>query len=101
MLEEIAERVARLEENEITVFKRLDEHRDQIKDITRLTIAVEKIASKTENISAKVNAIDDRLNAIERRPAKKWEKAKETIWTAILTGVLGAILGAVLALLFK
>lgn len=101
MLGDITERVARLEENETTIFKRLDEHRDRIEDITRLTIAVEKIASKTENISEKVNAIDDRLNAIERQPAKKWEKAKEKIWTTILTGVLGAIIGAVLALVFK
>jgi len=95
------ERLATLEANEKTIFKKLDEQGAQIKDLTRLTVAVEKIAVKTDSISEKVSGIDERMTAVESGPAKKWEKAKETIWVAIATGVVGAFLGALFALLFK
>lgn len=94
-------RLATLEANEKTIFKKLDEQGSQIKDLTRLTVAVEKIAVKTDSISEKVDGIDERMTAVESGPAKKWEKAKETIWIAVVTGVVGAVLGALIALLFK
>lgn len=94
-------RLATLEANQRTIFKKLDEHDTQIKDLTRLTVAVEKIADKTDSISDKVDGIDTRITAVESAPGKKWEKVKETILVSIVTGVIGTILGALLALIIK
>ena len=101
MLQTPEERLASLEANEKTIFKKLDMQGEQLKDLTRLTTAVEKIAIKTDSISEKVNGIDTRITAVEKAPGKKWEKIKETIWVSILTGIIGALLGALVTTLFK
>lgn len=94
-------RLATLEANERAIFRKLDEQGERINDLTRFTVAVEKIAVKTDSISEKVEGIDERIAAVESGGAKKWEKAKETIWITILTGALSAVLGALIALIIK
>ncbi len=94
-------RLARLEENEKTLFHQLDDQRAELKNLTRLTVAVEKIAVKTDQIGEKVSGIETRLDSVEKAPAKKWEKVKETVLTSILTGVIGVFIGAILALIIK
>lgn len=94
-------RLARLEENEKTLFHRIDEQREELKNLTRLTVAVEKIAVKTDQIGEKVSGIETRLDSVEKAPGRKWEKVKETVLTSIVTGVIGILIGALLALVIK
>ena len=94
-------RLSALEANEKTIFKRLDKQDGRIDKLERLLSSVEKIAAATEANTKTLEKIDKRLTEIEQKPAKKWEKATETIWVAILTGLVGAFLGALLSMLFK
>lgn len=95
------ERIAILETNDKNIFHQLTKHEEAISNISRLTIAIEKIAEKTNNISDKVDQIDDRLNQVERQPAKRYEKAREIILTAIFSIIGGIAVGIITALLLK
>ena len=95
------ERLATLEANEKTIFKKLDEQGGQIKDLTRLTVAVEKIATKTDAMSDKLDTIDSRITAVEAAPAEKWKKTTEAIVKAVITALVGGVIGAFLAIILK
>ena len=56
--ENINERISTLEANERNIFHQLDEIKNDVRDIRRLTAAVEKVALQTENTSKKVYSID-------------------------------------------
>ena len=51
----IDERLSTLEANDKTLFHQIDELKEDIRDIRRLTVAVEKIAGKVDNIDLKVD----------------------------------------------
>ena len=79
--------------------KRLDTLEGEIKDIRRLTVAVEKIADKTENIEEKVDGLsvkldvqDKRVTDIECKPAKRWDGAVDTIIKVIIGGIISFFL---------
>lgn len=100
-METVEIKIAKLEEQNVTIFKKLNAIDDDIKDITRLTIAIEKIATETKSISAKVDSIDDRLDNVENAPADEFKHYKRLIIGNVLTGVVGAVIGAILALILK
>lgn len=95
------ERIAVLEANNRNIFHQLDEHKQAIDNIQRLTIAVERLVDKTNNIGDKVDQIDDRLNQVEKQPIKKWEKIRELVIAAILSAIGGVIVGVISTLLLK
>ena len=101
MEEKIAERIATLEANNANIFHQLDEIKTDVKDIRRLTVAVEKIAVQTESTAHKVDNIDIRLDNVEQRPAADFTHYKRVIIGSICTGVIGVIIGAVFALIIK
>lgn len=100
-MDNTAERLAALEANEHTIFHQLNEIKDEVKDIRRLTIAVEKIAVQTETTAKKVDSIDTRLDSVENRPSADYSHYKRVIIGAVITGVIGIIVGAVMALIIK
>ena len=95
------ERIAVLEANDKNIFRQLDEHKIAIDNIQRLVVSVEKIADKTNSISDKVNQIDNRLQEVENKPAKRFEKTREIILTAILSGVFGLLVGVFTSLILR
>ena len=97
----IDERLSTLEANDKTLFHQVDELKEDIRDIRRLTVAVEKIASKVDNIDYKVNGIDERLQTVEHVPATNWNKFKQAIISSIVSVVVGGLLGALIALVIK
>jgi tetrahydromethanopterin S-methyltransferase subunit F len=101
MEEKIAERIATLEANNANIFHQLDDIKTDVKDIRRLTVAVEKIAVQTESTARKVDNIDIRLDNVEQRPAADFAHYKRVIIGSICTGVIGIIIGAVFALIIK
>lgn len=98
---EIEVKVATLEANQKTIFHNMDEMKEEIRDIRRLTVAVEKIATKTDDIAEKVHGIDARLDTVERAPGKAFTHYKQVIAGSVITGVIGIIIGALFALIIK
>ena len=98
---ELHERVARLEADEKTIFHQLTEIKDEVKDIRRLTAAVEKIAVKTESIDGKVDDMGARISAVEKEPAQNFLHYKRLAFGGIITAVISTVCAAVLALIMK
>ena len=98
---ELHERVARLEADEKTIFHQLTEIKDEVKDIRRLTAAVEKIAIKTESIDEKVDDMGMRISAVENEPAQNFLHYKRLAFGGIITAAISAVCAAVLALIMK
>ena len=63
----IDERISTLEADDKTLFHQIDELKEEVKDIRRLTIAIEKIAGKVDNIGLKVDNVDNKVNGIDER----------------------------------
>lgn len=104
----IDERLSTLEANDKALFHQVDELKEDVRDIRRLTIAIEKIAGKVDNIDlkvdnvdSKVNGIDERLQTVEHVPAANWTKFKQAIISSIVSVVVGGLLGALIALVIK
>ena len=98
---DFSERLAILEAEDKNIFHQHDEIKSEVKDIRRLTAAVEKMAEQMKNTSCKVDAIDRRLNCVEKAPAEDFKHYKQIIINCIITGILGAVIGAVLAMIIK
>ncbi|MEE1279462.1 MAG: hypothetical protein UHH95_01355 [Oscillospiraceae bacterium] len=98
---EIHERLARLEADEKNIFHQLSEIKDEVKDIRRLTAAVEKIAVKTESIDSKVDDMGSRISAVENEPAQSYNHYKKLVAGSTLTAIVSAICAAILALIMK
>ncbi len=98
---EIHERVARLEADEKNIFHQLSEIKDEVKDIRRLTNAVEKIAVKTESIDIKVDEMGSRISAVEQEPAQNFRHYKKLMAGSVITALTSAITAAILALIMR
>ena len=98
---ELYERVAKLEADEKNIFHQLTEIKDEVKDIRRLTNAVEKIAVKTESIDSKVDDMGARISAVEREPADSFKHYKRLIVGAVISAALSTIVVAILALVMR
>ena len=101
MEEHVMERLAICEANDSNIFHQLTEIKSEVKDIRRLTTAVEKIAVQTKNTAEKIDTIDRRLDTVERTPAKNALHYKRLFFDCLLTGAVGALLGWIAALIFK
>ncbi len=97
MEEHITERLAICEANDSNIFHQLNEIKSEVKDIRRLTSAVEKIAVQTKNSADKINSIDKRLDSVEKLPSDDLRYYRRFI----ITTLIGAVLGVAAAILFK
>ena len=98
---DLNERVASLEAQEKNVFHQLDEIKEDVKDIRRLTVAVEKIAEQTNTTAEQVHGINSRLDTLEHAPVADARHYKRIVISSIITGIVGVLLGAVLSLILK
>ena len=101
MEEHITERLAICEANDSNIFHQLTEIKTEVKDIRRLTTAVEKIAVQTKNTAEKIDGIDRRLDTVERMPTENMRHYKRVLFDCLLTGAVGAFLGWLAALFFR
>lgn len=95
------ERVSYLEAQDKNIFHQLDEIKEDVRDIKRLTVSVERIALQTKSTSEQVVGINERLYNLEQAPAEEAKYYKRVIINCIVTGVISLILGAVLSLIIK
>ncbi len=99
--EKQAERLAKLEADGKNIFHQLDEIKNEVRDIRRLTSAVEKIAVKTDDTAQRVADISERLECVEQTPAEDFKYYKRSLLSSLATGIIGLILGAVFSLIIK
>ncbi|MBQ7726604.1 MAG: hypothetical protein IJT66_05605 [Clostridia bacterium] len=97
MEEHFSERLAICEANDSNIFHQLTEIKSEVKDIRRLTSAVEKIAVQTKNTAEKVAGINKRLDILEKVPTDDFHYYRRFLFT----GMIGAVLGALSAFLWK
>ncbi|MBQ7481327.1 MAG: hypothetical protein IJT80_05560 [Lachnospiraceae bacterium] len=66
-----------------------------VKEISQLTVSVEKIAISLENMVNEQKAQGERLTKIEQRPVDRWDTLVKCLITGIVTIILGFALGKV------
>ena len=97
----LAERIATAEADIHNIFHQLDSIKQEMKDIHRLAISVELIATKTQTIESKVDDIGNRLTEVESEPAKSFSHYKQVLIGAAITGGISLILAAFFGLILK
>ena len=99
--ENTVERLKELEVKYENMDRSINEVKNDVSDLKRLTTAVEVIALKTTAVNDKVDKIDIRLDKIEAEPGDDFRQLKRTIISCACTTAIGALIGAVLALVIK
>lgn len=79
--------VDRINERDNRQDERLRELEATVKEIGRLTVAVEKMAVNMGTMATELSRQGERLEQVEKQPAKRWE--------TVVTGILAAIVGAI------
>ena len=98
-MENILQRIAALEEAKKNMQHELTKVEEDVKDIHRLTTAIEKVAVRVEDTNHKVDDIGHRLEVIEHAPAEDMRHLRRTIVGCVVTGILGAVIGALIQML--
>lgn len=71
--------------------KRIDKLEETVKEIQRLTIAVERMAVSMEAMTKEIASQGQRLDAIEKEPADKWKNAVWIVVSALIAAAVGAL----------
>ena len=71
--------------------KRLSSLEETVKEIQRLTIAVERMAVSMEAMTKEIASQGQRLDAIEKEPADKWKNAVWIAVSALIAAAVGAL----------
>lgn len=76
---------------------RLNDLEATVKEISRLTVSVEKLAVSMSTMADELKRQGERLTAIEDKPAKRWD----AIVSGIISGVIGILIGLMSAGIIK
>ena len=71
--------------------QRIDKLEETVKEIQRLTIAVERMAVSMEAMTKEIASQGQRLDAIEKEPADKWKNAVWIVVSALIAAAIGAV----------
>lgn len=71
--------------------KRIDKLEETVKEIQRLTVAVERMAVSMEAMTKEIASQGQRLDAIEKEPADKWKNAVWIVVSALIAAAVGAL----------
>lgn len=71
--------------------QRIDKLEETVKEIQRLTIAVERMAVSMEAMTKEIASQGQRLDAIEKEPADKWKNAVWIVLSALIAAAVGAL----------
>ena len=71
--------------------QRIDKLEETVKEIQRLTIAVERMAVSMEAMTKEIASQGQRLDAIEKEPANKWKNAVWVVVSALIAAAVGAL----------
>ncbi len=87
----------RIEEENDRQNHRLNDLEATVKEISRLTVSVEKLAVSMSTMADELKRQGERLTAIEEKPAKRWD----AVVSGIISGVIGILIGLVSAGIIK
>lgn len=87
----------RIEEENDRQNHRLNDLEATVKEISRLTVSVEKLAVSMSTMADELKRQGERLTAIEEKPAKRWD----TVISGIISGVIGILIGLMSAGIIK
>lgn len=71
--------------------QRIDKLEETVKEIQRLTIAVERMAVSMEAMTKEIASQGQRLDTIEKEPADKWKNAVWIVVSALIAAAVGAL----------
>ena len=91
---DFTERLSALETNEKNLFHRIDDLKEDVKEIHHISILCETISAKIEHIGEKWNATEQRLSALEREGAEDLRHYRRTAISYLITTLLAAAGGA-------
>lgn len=86
--EEIAVKIAEIEQREKSNTKRLDRLQEDHDALSRLATSVEVIATNLKNISAKVDKIDGKVDQLESVPSDRWKSLIGYILSAAVSALI-------------
>lgn len=78
---EIVERLVKVEQSDKSAHHRIDEHDEQIKELSNVYVALTKVDDKVTNVENDVSEIKDDLKEIKEKPAKNWDNLIKIIIT--------------------
>lgn len=87
----------RIEEENDRQNHRLNDLEATVKEISRLTVSVEKLAVSMSTMADELKRQGERLTAIEEKPAKRWD----TVISGIISGIIGILIGLMSAGIIK
>ena len=71
--------------------QRIDKLEETVKEIQRLSIAVERMAVSMEAMTKEIASQGQRRDAIEKEPADKWKNAVWIVVSALIAAAVGAL----------
>lgn len=78
-MEEMAARMAGLEEKVSACIRRIGQLEEDQRALTRLATAVEVLASRQETMGRNVERLSEKLDSLERRPGRRWESLADKV----------------------
>ena len=93
---ELVERLVKVEQSDKSAHHRIDEHDEQIKELSNVYVALTKVDDKVTNVEKDVSEIKGDLKEIKEKPSKNWDKVVTTIIGTIVGALVGAIIGLIL-----
>ncbi len=85
---ELIEKIAHLEEREKSNTKRINEHDEQIKELSNVYVALTKVDVKISNVEKDVSEIKETVEKSKEQKGMKWDKLIDYLFYAILAFAL-------------
>lgn len=88
-VEEMSERLARMEEQIKTLFKQQADIKDLTETVHKLALSIERQGLSLQTTDKKVDSVKTDVDELKQKPAKRWE--------TVITGIISALVGAFMA----
>ena len=92
-MQDIGAAIARLEEQNRGLCRRMDNLEKLTESVNKLAISVERLTSQQATTETQVNTLTTEVEEIRATPAKRWEM--------VIAAVISALVGAGITLLIK
>lgn len=91
-MENLDERVTRVEERSKINSRRLDEAEKKLADYSEVVSSINVLAQKQENMDGNIKEIKADVKSLTEKPAKRWDGIADKIISVLIGALLGYIL---------
>ncbi len=95
MEKEYLTKLVEVEQRSKSNMKRLDEHDEQIKELSNVYVALTKVDDKVSNVENDVSEMKKDLKDIKEKPSKNWDNLKWLIVTRNCNSSSGFLFGKI------